>query len=93
MNPTTPHPQVQEAIAQTGMEIRLVSEAGIRNALNDLFETQALVVEPSSAVPLACLQTDLSGLDEPICVILTGANIAADDHRRLLAESRQCAPQ
>ncbi len=89
----TPHPQVQEAIAQTGMEIRLVSEAGIRNALNDLFETQALVVEPSSAVPLACLQTDLSGLDEPICVILTGANIAADDHRRLLAESRQGAPQ
>jgi threonine dehydratase len=80
----TPHASVQQAIAQEGITISLVAEAAIRAALNDLFETQTLVVEPSSAVAVAYVQTHAEELEEPICVVLTGENIARDDHRRLI---------
>src|SRR4051812_22282463 len=45
-----PHPVVQQAIAAAGVRIDLVSEAAIRTALKDVFESQGLVVEPSSAI-------------------------------------------
>ena len=79
-----PHPPVQQAIAQEGIAMALVSEAAIATALHDLFKTQALVVEPSSAVPVAFVQAHASELEEPICVVLTGENIAREDHRRLI---------
>src|SRR5438445_871963 len=63
----TPHPPVQQAIAEAGIAIALVSEADIRAALRDLFETQGLVVEPSSAITLAFLKTHAGQLEEPIC--------------------------
>jgi threonine dehydratase len=81
----TPHPQVQQAIADAGVAISLVSEAEIRRALKDLFEAQALVVEPSSAITLAFVKARLEHLESPICVILTGQNIAQEDHRRLIS--------
>jgi threonine dehydratase len=82
----TPHPQVQQAIAEEGISIGLVSEADIRTALKDLFEAQALVVEPSSAITVAYVRNRAEPLPEPICVILTGENIALEDHRRLIAD-------
>lgn len=82
----TPHPVVQEAIAEDGIEIALISEADIRSALRDLFETQALVVEASSAITLACVKNHAERMEEPICVVLTGENITREDHRRLIAE-------
>jgi threonine dehydratase len=81
----TPHPTVQQAIAERGVAISLVPEADIREALKDLFEAQALVVEPSSAITLAFVQAGAGDLEEPICVILTGDNIAREDHRRLIS--------
>jgi len=83
----TPHPPVQKAIAESGVTISLVAEADIRAALRNLFESQALVVEPSSAVPLAYVKGHAGNLDEPICVVLTGENIAREDHRRLMSEA------
>jgi threonine dehydratase len=83
----TPHPAVQRAIADSGISINLVVEGDIRSALKDLFETQGLVVEPSSAITLAYVRHHAERLEEPICVILTGENIARDDHRRLIAEA------
>jgi len=83
----TPHPAVQHAIADAGVTVGLVPEADIKAALRDLFETQGLVVEPSSAVPLAFIQAHLAELPGPIGVILTGENIAREDHRRLVAEA------
>ena len=85
----TPHPPVQQAIAEGGITISLVSEADIRTALKDLFETQGLLVEPSSAITLAFVQTHAGELEEPVCVVLTGENIAREDHRRLIAEARE----
>jgi len=82
-----PHPTVQQAIAEAKITISLVSEADIRTALRDLFETQALTVEPSSAITVAYVKTHAIDLEEPICTILTGENIARDDHRRLLSEA------
>jgi threonine dehydratase len=80
----TPHPVVQQAIAERGVVISLVPEEDIRAALKDLFDAQALVVEPSSAVPLAYVKSRIQELEEPICVVLTGENIAREDHRRLI---------
>ncbi len=84
----TPHPQVQQSIADAGVTISLVPEADIHTALQDLFETQALVVEPSSAITLAFVKARAEELEQPICVILTGENIAHEDHRRLISAAR-----
>jgi threonine dehydratase len=87
----TPHPQVQQAIAEGGVAISLVPEADICAALKDLFEAQAVVVEPSSAITLAFLTKQAGQLEEPICAVLTGENIAREDHRRLIAPAPQGA--
>jgi threonine dehydratase len=79
-----PHPQVEQAITEGGVTISLVPEADIRAAMKDLFEAQGLVVEPSSAITLALVKLCGEELEEPICVILTGENIAREDHRRLI---------
>jgi threonine dehydratase len=84
----TPHSQVEQAIADAEVAISLVAEADIRTAMKDLFESQALVVEPSSAITLAFVKSHVEQLEEPICVILTGENIAREDHRRLIAVAR-----
>ena len=79
---------MQRAIADGGVSISLVPEADIRAALKDLFETQAVVVEPSSAITLAFAETSVEQLAAPICLILTGENIAHEDHRRLISAAR-----
>ncbi len=82
----TPHAIVQRAIEENEVAISLVSEAEIRAALKDVFQTQGLVVEPSSAITLAFVRSYADQLEEPICVVLTGENIARDDHRKLTAD-------
>jgi threonine dehydratase len=79
-----PHAKVQERIAEQGIDMHLVQEDEIRAALNDLFDRQALVVEPSSALTLACLRGRLERLEEPVCAILTGENILREDFRGLI---------
>ena len=80
-----PHEQVQRVIAEDGIAIALVSEADIRAALKEVWATQALVVEPSSATALAFGRAHAGELEEPVCVVLTGENIAREDHARLVA--------
>jgi threonine dehydratase len=79
---------VQQAIAEAGVAISLVSDADIRTALGELFQTQGLEVEPSSAITLAFVRAHSAELEEPVCVVLTGENIAREDHARL----RSAAP-
>lgn len=81
-----PHPLIQQSIAEAGVAISMVPEADIRTALKDVFQAQGLVIEPSSAVPLAYIQAHTAQLEGPICVIFTGANIAREDHRRLICD-------
>ena len=69
--------------------ISLVPDEDIRTALKDLFEAQGVVVEPSSAITLAFVKARAEQLEEPICVILTGENIAREDHRRLISAARE----
>ena len=78
-----PHPAVQQVIAERRISISLVAEADIRRALAALYETQGLMVEPSSAITLAFVMNHLDELNGPICVILTGENIAREDHTKL----------
>jgi threonine dehydratase len=87
----SPHSQVQRAIADGGVTIFLVPEEDIRAAMKELFETQGLVVEPSSAITLALVKAREGELEEPICVILTGENIAREDHRRLILADREAS--
>lgn len=87
-----PHPAVQQAIAAADVAISLVAEEAIQTALQTLFETQGLVVEPSSAITLAFVAAHAERLAAPICAVLTGENIAREDHRRLIGchESHVC---
>jgi threonine dehydratase len=71
--------------------ISLVPEADIRAALKELYEAQALVIEPSSAITLAFVKARAAELEEPICVILTGENIAREDHRRLISAEQDAS--
>jgi threonine dehydratase len=82
-----PHRVVQERIAAAGVAIHLVQEEPIRQALADLYRTQALLVEPSSAVPVAFVQAHSGELEEPIAVVLTGENITREDFFRLIADA------
>jgi threonine dehydratase len=81
-----PHPPVQKAIADAGVAISLVPEADIRSALRDLFESQGLEVEPSSAITIGFVKAHLDRLQEPVCVVLTGENIAREDHVQLMSQ-------
>jgi threonine dehydratase len=78
----TPHPQVQQRIAEDKITIQLVPDADIRSSLKELFEWHGLVIEPSSAITAAFLKKHAGELEEPICVVLTGENIAREDHAR-----------
>jgi len=80
-----PHPTVQERIAKAGVAIRLVSDAAIQWSMAGLYAGQALMVEPSSAVTVAFVQTQRDELPDPVCVVLTGENIAREDFYRLIA--------
>src|SRR5262249_30164836 len=80
-----PHPKVQERIQTAGVEIHLVHDAAICASLRELFAKQALIVEPSSAITTAFVQARLDQLEDPVCVVLTGENIAREDFDRLLA--------
>jgi threonine dehydratase len=79
-----PHAAVQERIQAAGVAVHLVAESDIRAALRDLFGRHALVVEPSSAIAVAVVGARLQELAEPVCVILTGGNIAREDFDRLI---------
>ena len=83
----TPHPQVQKRIAEDGIAVHLVPDSDIRASLKELFDLQALVVEPSSAITTAFVKAHAAELEEPICVILTGENIAREDHARFMEQS------
>jgi threonine dehydratase len=80
-----PHAAVQQKIAELGIPISLVQDRDIQLAMKDLFERHALVVEPSSAITLAFVKTEQKNLAEPICVVLTGQNIAREDFVRLVS--------
>lgn len=80
-----PHAKVQERLEQAGVTVSLLSEAAIRAALKGLYERHGLVVEPSSAITVAFVQEHAAELEGPVCVILTGENIAREDFHRLLA--------
>ncbi len=81
-----PHPAVQERIEADEVTIRLVAEDAIRAAVRALYRTHALVVEPSSAITTAFVESAAAELEDPVCVILTGGNIAREDFDRLVAD-------
>lgn len=80
----TPHPPVQQRITETKIDIFLVQEKDIRAAMKALYEAHGLVLEPSSAIAVAGVKDHLDELEEPVCIILTGQNIAAEDFSRLI---------
>lgn len=79
-----PHPKVQQRIAEMSLPIHLVSEEDIRRSMRELYAKDGLVVEPSSAITIACAQKLVGKLEPPVCVILTGGNIGVEDFDRLI---------
>jgi threonine dehydratase len=80
-----PHRSVQERISELDIPIALVHDVAIQLAMRDLYESQALLVEPSSAITVAMVRA-VERLQEPICVVLTGQNITRDDFDRLTTD-------
>jgi threonine dehydratase len=80
-----PHAQVQERIKALEIAIEMVKDRDILTAMEELFIEHALIVEPSSAITTAFVKAHQQELEQPICVILTGGNIARDDFDRLIA--------
>ena len=81
----SPHPAVQQAIAAAQLPIELVSEEDIRKAVRAIFELEAMVIEPSSAVPVAWAMAHAAELRGPVCIVLTGGNVAPEDHCAIMA--------
>jgi threonine dehydratase len=79
-----PHPRVRQRIDELGIAIHLIKEEEIRAAMAELFGRQGLIVEPSSAITTAFVARRRDQLEEPVCVVLTGENIAREDFYRLL---------
>ncbi len=82
-----PHAQVKERIESRKITVPLVREEAIRAALAGLYRQHGLVVEPSSAITVGFVQEHVAELGEPICVILTGANITWEDFHGHIAAS------
>jgi threonine dehydratase len=81
-----PHPAVRQRIDSLGLPVGLVTDEAIRRAMAGLYARQGLIVEPSSAITLAFVDARPPGLEEPVCVVLTGQNIAREDFDRLIAD-------
>jgi threonine dehydratase len=81
-----PHPKVQERINALKIPIHLIQDSDIRLNMRDLFEKQAMLVEPSSAVTVAHVKENLGSLHDPICVVLTGDNITREDFCALITK-------
>ena len=79
-----PHAKVQKRIDELKIPIHLVQDADIRKAMRELCDTQGMLVEPSSAVTVAYVRENLQGLEEPMCLVLTGDNITREDFFALI---------
>jgi threonine dehydratase len=79
-----PHSPVRERIDSLGISVDMVQESDIGTAMRDLFDKQALVVEPSSAISIPFVASH-EELAEPICVIQTGGNITREHFDQLLS--------
>ena len=85
----TPHAVVAARIGELEIPISLVQDDAIARAMRDLYYRHALVVEPSSAITAAFAQQHAAELAEPICLVLTGGNIARADFDRLASVGLQ----
>jgi threonine dehydratase len=79
-----PHPEVQQRIKDQGIAVGLVQDREIQIAMKALFERHALIVEPSSAITIAFVEAHRQKLEEPVCVVLTGGNIAREEFDQLI---------
>jgi threonine dehydratase len=80
-----PHARVRERLEAVGVAIAMIRDEEIRTALAALYLRQGLIVEPSSAITVAFVDARRQELERPVCVILTGQNIAREDFDRLAA--------
>ena len=76
---TTLSPRTLAAIRAGVDAIGTASEAAIVRAMRMIWERMKIVVEPSSAVPLACLlERTLDVRDATVAIILSGGNVDLD---------------
>jgi threonine dehydratase len=62
-------------VAELGVEIRTVSEESLSRGLLLVLERSKLMVEPAGAAGVAALLEDVSGVEPPVVVVLSGGNI------------------
>lgn len=64
-----------EILRTAHVPVRLVSEDEIRDATVLIWRVLKIVIEPSSAVPVAAALKDDRSTDDPIAIILSGGNV------------------
>jgi len=76
---TTLSPRTLQAIRTHVTSIGLASEEGIVRAMRITWERMKIVIEPSSAVPLACLlERTLAFSGQQVGIIISGGNVDLD---------------
>jgi len=76
---TTLSPRTLHALRKHVVSIGLASEAGIVDAMRQTWQRMKIVIEPSSAVPLACLlERTLAFPGRRVGIIISGGNVDLD---------------
>jgi threonine dehydratase len=81
-----PIPECLQDLESTIDEGLLVSEASIREAMRWAYNDLGIMLEPAGAVSVAALLEHRDQFrNQTVAMVLSGGNIAPDDHRRLIA--------
>jgi threonine dehydratase len=68
-------------------DIRLVSESELRDAMRWMIDHHQILIEGSSAVPIAaCLSYDFLKPDGPVVIFISGRNVARETILDVLSE-------
>ena len=76
-------PLTFQAIRETVTDVITVSEVEIEEALRTVWERMKIVIEPSSAVPVAAILKDERFTGKRVGIILTGGNVDLDSLERI----------
>ena len=91
---TTLSPRTLTALRAHVTSIGLASEGGIVSAMRTMWERMKIVVEPSGAVPLACLlERSLDFRGRRVGIIVSGGNVDLDHLPWQRQDAREPAPE
>jgi threonine dehydratase len=74
-----PHAQVQQRVAECKLDIGLVSERDIKQTMHDMYQLHGMMIEPSSAVPVALVRACIAHHSSSSTTTTMHATVATSD--------------